>query len=387
MNIENYIESQMKELGEYTNEEYLDLYSSVSHPKLRIILSTLHARFISTFRVMNERLPTGEYEAHFWADPSRELIACIEMVEGLQSALKQSRFSFSVEEYYQSLIEKCNTFLRRSGGSSIPPGMKKIELYYTIPIFIPNNKLTISRKESTQAFDLKLIGEGSYAQVFKYKDEYYNTCFVLKRAKKGLNEKEFERFRREYEQMRDLNSPYIVKVFCYNDISKEYIMEYMDYSLYDYIQKNNSKLSNSQRKAISAQIIKAFGYITSKKLLHRDINPKNVLLKEYDDVIVVKVSDFGLVKIPISGLTAVNTEFKGYFNDPALVVEGFDSYNAVHETYALTRLLYYVMTGKTKVDNIKEANVKAFVERGLNPDKGKSFQSIEELAQGFKEIG
>ena len=47
---------------------------------------------------------------------------------------------------------------------------------------------------------------------------------------------------------------------------------------------------------------------------------KNILIKEYDDTLVVKLSDFGLVKIPDSTLTTVNTEFKGYFNDPALVV-------------------------------------------------------------------
>ena len=45
-------------------------------------------------------------------------------------------------------------------------------------------------------------------------------------------------------------------------------------------------------------------------------------------------------------LTTVNTEFKGYFNDPALVVEGFNTYGIVHETYALTRVIYFVMTGK-----------------------------------------
>ena len=58
---------------------------------------------------------------------------------------------------------------------------------------------------------------------------------------------------------------------------------------------------------------------------------------------VVKIADFGLVKIPDSTFTTVNTEFKGYFNDPSLVVEGFNTYNMLHETYALTRVIYYVL--------------------------------------------
>ena len=96
--------------------------------------------------------------------------------------------------------------------------------------------------------------------------------------------------------------------------------------------------------------------------------------------------DFELVKIPDSTLTTVNTEFKGYFNDPALVVEGFNTYGIVHETYALTRVIYFVMTGKTNTEKIANQNLRAFVERGLNPDKTKRFQNIRDMISAFKTI-
>ena len=130
----------------------------------------------------------------------------------------------------------------------------------------------------------------------------------------------------------------------------EYVMEYMDFTLDEYISKNNASMSYLQRKGIGQQILKAFEYIHSKDRLHRDISPKNILLKQYDDVMVVKIADFGLVKIPDSSLTTVNTEFKGYFNDPSLILDGFDTYNTLHETFALTRIIYYVLTGKTNTD-------------------------------------
>jgi serine/threonine-protein kinase len=366
-------------LAHNSNIEFEDLYSSINHPKLKTIFSKLHAILITNFKLMNERLPTGDYEAHFWADPSRELIFGIEIIDGLQRVLKQSQFSFSVDVYYQTVIEKCKTFLSNSGGSTIPTGMEKIELYYTMPIFIPRDTVVVDHKELTQTYNLKLIGSGSYAQVFKYKDEYYNRYFAVKRAFKNLNEKEIERFKREYIKMSDLKSPYIVEVYRYNDDSNEYIMEYMDYTLQEYIEKNNSILTNSRRRSIASQIIKAFHYIYSRKgLLHRDISHKNVLLKEYDDVIVVKISDFGLIKLPDSNMTSINTEFKGSFNDPALIHEGFKNYKITHETYALTRLIYFVMTGRTNVDNPKK-EFKDFVERGMNPDKTQRFQSMDEV--------
>lgn len=388
MNIENYIESQYRELllCSQINAEYSDLYKSFRNQKLREILMTLHHDLVGLFRTMNERLPTGEHEADFWAEPSRDLIKRIEIIFSLVSSLKETPLAFQIDPYYLDLLTRCRDFLSSSGGSSLPPNMAKVELYYTLPIFLPLSSITISHKQQDFTFDLKLIGSGSYANVYKYKDTFYNRLFILKRAKKELTDKEVARFKREFDVMNDLSSPYILEVYCYNPDKNEYIMEYMDYTLDGYIAAHNSTLTIVQRKGIAQQILRAFDYLHSKGHLHRDISPKNILIKEYDDTLVVKLSDFGLVKIPDSTLTTVNTEFKGYFNDPALVVEGFNTYGIVHETYALTRVIYFVMTGKTNTEKITNQNLRAFVEKGLNPDKIKRFQNIRDMISAFKVI-
>ena len=388
MNIENYIESQYRELLSCSqiNAEYSDLYKSFRNQKLREILMTLHHDLVGLFKTMNERLPTGEHEAHFWAEPSRDLIKRIEIIFSLVSSLKETPLAFQIDPYYLDLLTRCRDFLSSSGGSSLPPNMAKVELYYRFPIFLPLSSITISHKQQDFTFDLKLIGSGSYANVYKYKDTFYNRPFILKRAKKELTDKEVARFKREFDVMNNLSSPYILEVYCYNPDKNEYIMEYMDYTLDGYIAAHNSTLTIIQRKGIAQQILRAFDYLHSKGHLHRDISPKNILIKEYDDTLVVKLSDFGLVKILDSTLTTVNTEFKGYFNDPALVVEGFNTYGIVHETYALTRVIYFVMTGKTNTEKIANQNLRAFVERGLNPDKTKRFQNIRDMISAFKTI-
>ena len=388
MNIENYIESQYRELLSCSqiNAEYADLYKPVKHQKLREILMTLHHDLIDLFRTMNERLPTGEYEAHFWAEPSRELIKRIDITLGLISTLKETPLAIQIDEYYLDLLTHCRDFLRSSGGSKLPANMEKVELYYTIPIFKPLSSVTISHEQRDFTFSLKLIGTGSYANVYKYKDTFYNRPFILKRAKKDLTDKELGRFKREFDVMQELSSPYIIEVYTYNSDKNEYIMEYMDYTLDAYIAQYNSTLTIAQRKGIAQQILRAFDYIHSKGQLHPDISPKNILIKEYDDVVVVKIADFGLVKIPDSTFTTVNTEFKGYFNDPSLVVEGFNTYNMLHETYALTRVIYYVLTGKTNTDKIADQNLKNFVETGLNADKSKRFQNVSAMVSMLKKI-
>lgn len=132
--------------------------------------------------------------------------------------------------------------------------------------------------------------------------------------------------------------------------------------------------------------MRAFNYLHSKNILHRDISPKNVLLKIYEDTIVVKIADFGLVKIPNSTLTSENTDLKGYFNDPALVIEGFSNYSIEHETYALTRLVGYILTGKINLDKVKDEKISLFINKGLNTDKTIRYSNVNEIRKTFAEI-
>ena len=137
--------------------------------------------------------------------------------------------------------------------------------------------------------------------------------------------------------MKRLSSPYIVEVYHFDGAKHEYIMEYMDFTMIDYIEKQNPSIED-RRKMVS-QVFHAFKYIHSKGILHRDISPANIMIKAYEDVKVVKICDFGLVKVPDSKLTTVNSEWRGVYNDPALISEGFGNYTILHETFALTRLI------------------------------------------------
>ena len=163
-------------------------------------------------------------------------------------------------------------------------------------------------------------------------------------------------------------------------------MEYMDFTLRKYIEKNNSKIVKETRKLIANQILRGFKYVHSKKLLHRDISPENVLIREYEDTIVVKISDFGLVKTPDSKLTSIDTKPKGYFNDPILATEGFENYQISHEIYALTKLIYFVISGRTNTTNIKEPNLRKFVSKGTSSNREERFQSVDEMINAVKNL-
>lgn len=386
--IDNYLEIKYRELISANipaSVEYANLYSGIHSKKLRTILMAYHAELVRLFQDMNSRLPTNENGAHYWAQQSRDLLDIVNNSFEIQATLENTSDAIRIDDYYESLFQKCRLFLSTSGGSTLPPNMEKVKMYYITPIYAPCDAIEVPSDEKI-TYELKLIGEGSYAKVFKYKDKFYDRAFVLKRAKNELTEKELARFRREFDVMKSLSSPYIVEVYSYRETRNEYIMEYMDDTLDSFISRNNTKLLLELRVNIVRQILRAFSYLHFKGHMHRDICPKNILVKNYEDATVIKICDFGLVKIPDSSLTTANTEFKGYFNDPVLVTDGFDSYAMCHEIYALTRIVYYVLAGKTKVDHIENDALRKFVECGMSPDKSKRFSDIEELRKSFEEI-
>ncbi len=140
--------------------------------KLQEIFSTIHQGLITCYKSMNSRLPTGPgQEAHFWAEPSRELIWYIYILRSLERTLNNTVYAFYLDSYYEDVINKSEQFLSERGGSIIPPNMEKVVLYYTDPIILKMDSLVINSIADSQAYaELQLIGEGSYAKVFSYYD-------------------------------------------------------------------------------------------------------------------------------------------------------------------------------------------------------------------------
>lgn len=375
--IKNAISFFMKTYGN-TSDEYIRLYENIPNQEIQLIFSTLHASLNNGFDKLNLRLPTEGHTAHFWADPSRDLLKAINYIEEMIALFRETRFNFEIIEEYKD-IKSIKKFLKASGGSTIPPHTNKIQCLYEYPIFIIKD--TIKPPTTSFFFPISYIGEGSYAKVFKYKDTFYNKTFALKRAKNNLNSKELKRFKKEYEIMSQMKHPCILEVFSFDEDKNEYIMEYVKHTLTSYIDTYNNKISNQERILIGRQIIKAFQYIHNKGSLHRDISPKNILVKQYDDTIMIKVSDFGLVKTPESDLTSLETEVKGSFNDFSdLSKVGFVNYELHHEIFALTKILYFVATGRTKINREKKC---FFLEKGTSGNIAERYTSLEALEKDF----
>ena len=114
-----------------------------------------------------------------------------------------------------------------------------------------------------------------------------------------------ERFLREAEAASKLRHPNIVRIIDFG-IEEELLIPYivMDFipgrSLRHFI--GNSSLSHVQRATIVRQVADALTAIHSHHICHRDIKPENIIM---DAELNVKLTDFGVARLPNSDLTQV----------------------------------------------------------------------------------
>lgn len=185
-----------------------------------------------------------------------------------QQLMEENRL---IKEESQQQIAKLNSFL-----SALKEKMKDIE-------FIDFSDY----KEESK------IGEGTTS----------NVKVVIKKARdriaqkelKEFNHKTLKRFLKEAEILFKLRHPCIVRIYGFNyGNDKHYPSMFLSlepYSLENAI--NEEILSKSQKNRITVEIVLGMRYIHSRKIMHRDLKPLNILLSKNWHV---RISDFGLAK-------------------------------------------------------------------------------------------
>ncbi len=148
-----------------------------------------------------------------------------------------------------------------------------------------------------------------------------------------------ERFRREAAIALRLDHPGIVKVFGFDDGSMT--MEYIEGETLKDLVSREGPLDPIRAVRIARHIADALGHAHREGVVHRDVKPTNVLIGEE----AVKLSDFGVARIPASNLTrhgaAVGT--RGFMAPEQLLGETVD---ARADLFALGLLLYWMLTGE-----------------------------------------
>ena len=318
------------------------LYTEVS--EAGPMFASFHQRINALFEHMNRKIGVNR---HFNAEESRELISLIAEISDAQQIMERVGVEFNLVDSYQRVLSDCSSFLVPSGGSSIPDDFETIDLVRWEPVFIvPDTRVLLPERYSSA--DLRMVDSGSFAHVYRYTDPVYGITIGLKRAKRGLPPADLVRFRNEFDVMKELHHPYVLQVFKYDEDQSQYTMEYCDATLRSYIERNNATMSTDRRKRLSLQFLYGLNYLHTKQILHRDLSLQNVLVKEYDaGAAIVKLSDFGLLKVHDSTLTRTESELRGTILDPTIV--SFKDYSLANEIYAIGFVISFIFSGRQDI--------------------------------------
>ncbi|KAI6646246.1 Serine/threonine-protein kinase Nek4-like [Oopsacas minuta] len=206
---------------------------------------------------------------------------------------------------------------------------------------------------------LRLIGKGSYGEVYLVKSQIDSKHYVLKRIKlNSLSEKEKRTAAQEARLLSELIHPNIVSYkdsFHLNGLL-HILMSYCEGGdLNKFLKARNSiHLSESQIIHWFVQISLALQYLHKQNILHRDLKTQNIFLSRN----IVKVGDLGIARV-LESSGAMARTFIGtpYYMSPEIFQNM--PYNHKSDIWALGCCVVEMSTLKTAF-SAKDLNSLAF---------------------------
>ncbi|HET6785120.1 MAG TPA: Stk1 family PASTA domain-containing Ser/Thr kinase [Erysipelotrichaceae bacterium] len=194
---------------------------------------------------------------------------------------------------------------------------------------------------------LKRLGEGGMADVFLSQDELLNREVAIKvlRGNLSLEPVSVLRFQREANSASALTHPNIVEIY---DVGEEnghhyIVMEYIRGRTLKQLIQQRGALEINEALAIMDQLISAVAEAHKNNIIHRDIKPQNVLIK--DDG-TVKITDFGIATVSDSlQLTQTDTVLGSVHYLAPELARG-ESATFQSDIYSLGICFYELLTGE-----------------------------------------
>lgn len=192
---------------------------------------------------------------------------------------------------------------------------------------------------------LNLIGSGGMSEVYRAVDHRLNRSVAIKVLKKEFSsDAEFVRkFNMEAQAAASLNHPNIVNI--YDVIDEEdlhcIVMELIDgATLKEYI-RQKGKLDVREAIGMTIQIAQGIGAAHSRRIIHRDVKPQNMILSRDGKV---KVADFGIARAVTSQTMSAQAIGSVHYISPEQAKGEYTDERS--DIYSLGITLFEMLTGK-----------------------------------------
>ena len=231
---------------------------------------------------------------------------------------------------------------------------------------------------------LEQIGSGGMAVVFRGMDRKLHREVAVKVMREDFIDDpvQVEKFRKEAHAIAMLTHPNIVGIY---DIGTEQDMEYMvkefvdGITLKDYIRRRR-RMSSDEIVKVTLKIAQALKAAHECNIIHRDIQPQNVLVTPKGEV---KVTDFGIAKFTKSGTITDHKETMGSVHYLSPEQARGQLVDERSDLYSLGITMYEMATGQPPFDGdtpvsvaMQQLNTKTPSPRAAAPELWPGLETI-----------
>ncbi|EDV28985.1 uncharacterized protein TRIADDRAFT_20204, partial [Trichoplax adhaerens] len=191
---------------------------------------------------------------------------------------------------------------------------------------------------------LHKLGEGTYATVFKGRSKLTNDFVALKEIRLEHEEGAPCTAIREVSLLKDLKHANIVTLHdtIHTERSLVLVFEYLDRDLKQYMDSCGSILDMSNVKIFLFQLLRGLAYCHSRRVLHRDLKPQNLLINERGEL---KLADFGLARAKSVPSKTYSSEVVTLWYRPPDVLLGSTEYSTSIDMWGVGCIFYEMATG------------------------------------------
>ena len=194
---------------------------------------------------------------------------------------------------------------------------------------------------------IRSIGEGGMANVYLAHDTILDRDVAVKILRGDLadDEKFVRRFQREAIAASSLSHPNIVEMYDVGEDNGKYyiVMEYVEGKTLKSLIKKRGALTLPEVIDIMQQLTSAISCAHDSNIIHRDIKPQNVLIKEDG---IVKITDFGIaMALNSNELTQTNSVMGSVHYLPPEQANGKGA-TLKSDIYSLGIVMFELLTGK-----------------------------------------
>ncbi len=235
------------------------------------------------------------------------------------------------------------------------------------------------------------LGTGGAATVYLGRDSDTGLMVVIKVVHAHLvNDKFMGRFQREIDLLRQIDNPYVVKL--YDWALREYepeMKQTLSYIVAEFIEGHTladiidtrGALNEPDALAIARQVALGLDSIHRQGIIHRDIKSQNIMITPENEA---KLIDFGIAKGQDTAALTGSSQFAGtlYYASPEQILESH-TVDQRTDIYALGVVLYEMLTATLPVKAREIGTVASKVIAGdLDPITGVS-QPVEALVNNM----